>query len=191
MPDKFSKVSKTDSKNGQVSLLIEQYIYNIKDHLRWLEMNAKIDIHQIPELKFACLPHIGVEGVVNAVDRLILWAKAKELMGTPEAKIVRILHDSNKVTSPNKVRMSICITTNNSFKEEGEIKALTITKSRCIVGRFAIPLNDFEQAWNSLFIWMHENGHQKAEAFPFEINHNDFRKHPENKCLVDFHIPIK
>ncbi|QMU29773.1 AraC family transcriptional regulator [Adhaeribacter radiodurans] len=190
MPAKFSKISRLDSKNGQMSLIIESYICNIKDHLNWLEMNAKIEIKEFPELQLACLTHIGVKGVVNAFDRLFKWAQPKGLTKPPETKIVRILHDSNKVTASDKIRMSICVSTDKPFKEVGEIKVLTIKKGKSIMGRFTITLNDFEQAWNSLFVWMHENGYTKSEEFPFEVYHNDFRKHPENKCIVDFHIPI-
>jgi len=38
---------------------------------------------------------------------------------------------------------------------------------------------------------MNENGYKKAAQNPFEIYHNDFRMHPENKCIVDFYIPIE
>lgn len=191
MPDKFSKINKIDSKNGQVSLIMEQYICNINDHLNWIKMNAKIEIKETPALNLASITHLGIHGVEDAFDRVIKWAKPKELMDIPEAKMVRILHDSNKVTAPNKVRMSIGISTNKPFKEEGEIKAIAIKKGRSIVARFEITLNDFEKSWNILFVWMHENGYQKAEESPFEIYHNGFRKHPENKCIVDFHIPIE
>ncbi|PSR55948.1 AraC family transcriptional regulator [Adhaeribacter arboris] len=191
MPDRFSKISRLDSKNGQISLIIEPYICNIMDHLNWLTMNAKIELKENPDIHFACLTHIGVKGVEKAFDQLIKWAQPKGLLKNPDTKIVRILHDSNKVTASTKIRMSICLTTDKPFKEAGEIKALTIQKGRSIVGRFTITFNDFEQAWNSLFVWMQEHGYQKSELAPYEVYHNDFRKQPENKCIVDFHIPIK
>jgi AraC family transcriptional regulator len=35
-----------------------------------------------------------------------------------------------------------------------------------------------------------ENGYKKAAKDPFEIYHNNAQKHPENKFIVDFCIPI-
>ncbi len=190
-PSKFSKISKVESKNGQENLIFEKYICNINNHLNWIKMNATIEIKEIPELNFASITHLGVDGVENAFDRLIRWATPKGLMQNPEAKMGRIFHDSFKITAPNKVRMSICLLTNEPFIVEGEISAVTIKKCKCIVGRFEITPNDFEKSWSGLFVWMNHNGYKKAEENPFEIYHNDFRKHPEHKFIVDLYIPIQ
>jgi hypothetical protein len=37
---------------------------------------------------------------------------------------------------------------------------------------------------------MNENGYQYKRTFPFEIYHNNFKEHPQKKCIVDFCIPI-
>ena len=102
----------------------------------------------------------------------------------------RIFFDSFKVTSPDKVRMSIFLIMNDSFETEGEINKLTINKTKCIVGRFEIAANEFEKSWTSLFLWMNENGYQKGTENPFEIYQNDYREHPEKKFIVDLYIPI-
>ncbi len=154
-------------------------------------MNAKIEIKETPELNMASSTQIGVNGIEQAFERLIRWAAPKGLMKNPKAKMVRIFHDSFKITAPDKVRMSIGLITNEPFKTEGEIHRTTIKKGICIVGHFEIAPDGFENAWNGLFIWMNENGYKKADRNPFEIYHNDSREHPENKCIVDFYIPIE
>tara|TARA_R110002049_G_scaffold110162_8_gene259202 strand:- start:1070 stop:1993 length:924 start_codon:yes stop_codon:yes gene_type:complete len=190
-PSKFSKISQVESKNGQENLVFEKYICNINNLKKWIEMNAKIEIKETPELQLASITQIGVDGIEHVFERLIKWAIPKGLMNLPETKLARIFHDSFKITAPNKVRMSICLLTNETFKKEGEVKLETIKKTRCIVARFEIAPINFEKSWCSLFIWMNENGYKKAEQNPFEIYHNDFRTHPENKCIVDLHIPIE
>lgn len=190
-PNKYSKISQVESKNGQESLIFEKYICNINNHLNWINMNANIEVKEIPELKFASMTHFGVHGIENVFDRLIKWAKPKELITNSETKMARIFHDSFKITDPDKVRMSICILTNKHFVLEGDINEGIIKKGKCIVGRFEITPNDFEKSWSSLFVWMNENGYKKAEENPFEIYNNDFREHPESKCIVDLHIPIE
>ena len=190
-PSKFSKIRQVESKNGQINLIFEKYICNINNYLNWIKMNATIEIKEIPELHFASISHIGVNGVENAFNKLIKWAIPKRLMHHSDTKMARIFYDSFKVTAPDKVRMGISMLTSNDFLEEGEIYKASIKKGKYIIGNFEIILADFENSWTSLFVWMNDHGCKKAEGNPFEIYHNDFREHPENKCLVDMYIPIE
>lgn len=187
--NKNRSINLIDSKIGQKSLFTQAYICNINNHLNFIKMNASIEIQQVSELNFASITHIGIQGVEHAFERLISWAAPKGLM-TKNAKLGRVFHDSFKITSPAKVRMSICIKMDTNFKQEGEITKVTLPKSKCIVGRFGINPMQFEQAWNSLFIWMNENEYKKSPENPFEIYHNDFREHPEQKLIADLYIPI-
>jgi len=111
-PSKFSKISQTESKNGQENSIFEKYICNINNLKNWIKMNAKIEVKDIPELKLASITQIGVDGIEHAFERLIKWAIPKGLMNNSETKLARIFHDSFKITAPNKVRMSICLLTN-------------------------------------------------------------------------------
>ncbi len=187
----YSKIRQVESKNGQENLIFEKYICNINNLLNWIKMNANIEIKETPELHLASITHIGINGIENAFERLIKWATPKGLMEDPETKMARIFYDSFKITDPSKVRMSISLLTNSNFVTKGEIHKTTIKKGKHIVGHFEIVVDDFEKAWSTLFVWMHNNGYKKSEENPFEIYHNDFRQHPENKCIVDLYIPIK
>ena len=77
-----------------------------------------------------------------------------------------------------------------AIKNEGEVFLEILPKGKYIVSRQEITLPEFETAWNALFLWMNENGHQFRKECPYEIYHNDYQEHPEKKCLVDFCIPI-
>lgn len=190
-PNKFSKIRQLKSKNGQPYPDPEKYICIITNLKNWIAMHAKIEIKETPELNVAGVTHIGLNGVETAFEKILRWATPKDLLKHPETKLGRVFYDSVKVTAPNKVRMSIFLMTNRPFEVEGEINKLTINKGKCIVGRFEITPNEFEKSWTGLFIWMNENGYKKSTANPFEIYHNDFREHPENKFIVDLYIPIE
>ncbi|PNW27353.1 AraC family transcriptional regulator [Formosa algae] len=189
-PNKFSKISQLQSKNGQVYPSYDKYICMIDNLKTWITMNANIEIKELPERYAAGLTHIGVHGIEQTFEKLILWANSKHLMTHPESRIGRLFYDSFKVTAPDKVRMSVFLITKTPINSEGEINNLTLNKGKCIVARFKINPNDFEKSWTGLFIWMNENGYQKSEAHPYEIYQNDFRTHPEQKCIVDLCIPI-
>ncbi|MEO9804289.1 MAG: AraC family transcriptional regulator [Reichenbachiella sp.] len=190
-PNRHSKIRQLESKNGQEHPDYEKYICMINNLKNWIKMNANIEIKEAPELNVAGVTHIGINGVEDSFEKVIKWANSKGLMKNPEAKLGRVFYDSIKVTKPEKVRMSVFLTTNESFETEGEIYKSTIKKGKCIVGRFEITPDEFPKSWTGLFIWMNENGYKKSAENPFEIYHNDFREHPENKFMVDLCIPIE
>jgi len=191
LPDRFSKIRQAESKNGQEEDLFERYLCNIDNLKTWISMNAKVEIKDMPEMNLACITSIGVEGLSNAYEELVKWAIPQGFLSKPETKMVTVYHDSFKITSPDKVRISAGVKVDQPVEAIGKVHPETIGRGRCIVSRFEIPVSEFEKSWSSLFIWMNENGYTKAERRPFEIYHNDFRQHPAKISIVDFCIPIE
>lgn len=153
-------------------------------------LNTSIEVKESPKIELAYISLIGIQGLSQAFGRLMNWAGPKGLLKKPDFKMATIYHDSFKVTSPNKVRMSACLVLDEQIKVEGEIGLRTIKNGKFIIAHHEIDVHQFEQAWTSLFIWMNENGYKKAEQDPYEIYHNDFNTHPEKKCIVDLYIPV-
>lgn len=187
----FSKISKVNSNNGKKKFITQEYLCNIINLKNWIKMNAKIEIKEMPKMNLAYVTQIGINGIDSSFQRIIKWATPKELLSKSETNVCRVFHDSFKVTDSDKVRMSIGILTNQEVTAEGEIGITTIEKGKNIIGHFVIEPKEFEKSWDSLFIWMNENGYKKADRFPFEIYHNNFNEHPEKKCIVDLVIPIE
>ncbi|NDV97575.1 GyrI-like domain-containing protein, partial [Dysgonomonas sp. 521] len=50
---------------------------------------------------------------------------------------------------------------------------------------------DFEKAWNSMCNWFVESGYQQGDGCTYELYHNDYTTHPEQKHIVDICIPVK
>jgi AraC family transcriptional regulator len=190
-PNKFSKIGKVQSKNGQENGILEEYICNINNQKNWIKMKAKIEIKEMPKLDLAFITQIGHTGIENAYSKLIKWATPRGLLENENLKVVTIYHDSLKITETDKVRMSACISLKEKVDISGEIGLTTIEKGKCIVGHFEIAMNEFEKSWTSLYIWMSENGYKKSDRNPYEIYYNDFNKHPEKISIVDFCIPIE
>ena len=189
-PHKFSKISQLNSKNGQIETDYEDYICNIMNLKNWTTMQANIAIKEMPEQNLAYVTHIGVEGLETAFYKIIKWATPRNILDNPNSKIIRVFHDSFKITAAEQIRMSIGVTLNQPIPVEGEIGLTQIEKGKYIVGRYEIEPVNFEKAWTGLFIWMNENGYTKAESNPFEIYHNNFTEHPQKKCIVDLCIPV-
>jgi len=187
---RFSKIGKIESKNGQEQVVFEEYICSINHLKNWIKMNAAVEIREIAKLELAYTTSIGVKNITSAYDTLVKWATPLGLLDNPDTKMVTIYHDSFKTTDPKKVRLSACISLPQPIKVSGNIGRTSIENGKFIVGSFVIGLSEFEKAWNSLFVWMDENGYKKADKEVFEIYHNDYRVHPEKKCIVDYYIPI-
>lgn len=187
----FSKISKVDSNIGKANFITDEYLCNIINLINWIKMNAKIEITEMPKMNLAYVTQIGINGIDNAFQRIVKWATPKELLTKKDTNVCRVFHDSFKVTDADKVRMSIGILTNQNVTVDGEVGLTTIEKGKNIVGHFTIEPKEFEKSWDSLFIWMNENGYKRADRNPFEIYYNNYNEHPEKKCIVDLIIPIE
>ena len=190
-PNRFSKICKIDSKNRKVNFITEEYLSNIINLKSWINMNAKVEIKEMPKRKVAYITQIGKDGLEATFERIIKWARPRGLFTGSGSNVVRIFHDSFKVTDADKVRMSIGVVVNNPVKAEGEVGLTTIEKGKHVVGHFEIEPKEFEKSWDGLFIWMNDKGYRKAERFPFEVYYNHYNNHHQKKCIVDFCIPVE
>jgi len=189
-PNRFSKISKTESKIGKVKITFQQYLCNINNALNWLQMNAKTEIKKVPRLDLACISHKGkMEAIGSAYNKLVKWATPKGLINE-QTRMVTIYHDSPKITDPNNLRMSACIVLNNPIELDDKVNLKILSPTKCIVSRLKITPFEFQQAWEASFAFMVENGYKKSEIDPFEIYYNNAAEHPENKFIVDLCIPI-
>ncbi|WP_312902042.1 AraC family transcriptional regulator [Chryseobacterium taichungense] len=191
VPENFHIIQTQQSKNGQINSVFSQYICNIENLLNWTKMNLKIEIKEFPTMNLAAVMSLGIANVEPSYGILINWAKDRKLFPAENVKMISVYHDSFKVTPADKVRIHACMLLSEKLKQnEGEIFSETIEAGRFIVARGEVTLNDFEQSWVSLFLWMKENNCTLRKAFPFEIYHTNFKEHPEGKMIVDFCIPI-
>ena len=188
-PRNYSKIIQTNSNNGQINVMFGQYICNVIQ-IQNIMQNAKIEIKQMPEMHLASVTSIGIQNVEKAFEKVINWGKSKNLFPSENLKMISVYHDSLKVTTPEKVRINACMLLDAPIKNEGEVFPETLPAGKYIVGNFFIRLEEFEDAWNGLFMWMNEKGYQFRRVFPYEIYHTNYKDHPEGKMNVEFCIPI-
>ena len=188
-PDRFSKISQANSKNGQSPGLFEPYICSV-DEQKQQTMNANIEIKEMPELKLAYISHIGHDNLNITYEKLLAWAAEKGLLRDGNIQPLTIYHDSFKITALEKIRMSACLILKDPIKVDGAVGLTTINRGKYVVGHYEIKPEDFGQVWGELFVWLSKNGYKKSDRDVFEIYHNDFTQHPENLSKVDFYIPI-
>lgn len=120
-------------------------------------MNLKIEIKELPAMHLAAVMSLGIAKVETSYGILMDWAKDRKLFPAENVKMISVYHDSFKVTPSDKVRIHACMLLDEKLKRhEGEVFPETIEAGRFIVGHGEVTLNDFEQSWVSLFLWMKE-----------------------------------
>ena len=189
-PGSISKIRQIESKNGQPSISFDAYLYQMNELLNWIDQNANVTIKDIETKEAAYITQIGDQGLSDTINRLIRWATPKGLM-TETAILGTCYHDSFKVTAADKVRMSAFLLTESEVGTGGEVGKMTLEGGRHIVGSFEVGIGEFEKAWTAMFQWMLDKGYARSERPPFECYYNDYRQHPEQKCIVEMYIPIQ
>lgn len=190
--DKYSKIGKVESKNGKEVVIFEKYICSINNIMNWINMNVQIEVKEMPELKLAYIKHVGeFNQIGKAYKKLMKWAGPKGLLSSAKIKTVTVYHDDPKVTEISKLRQSACITLDSQVQLSGEVGEMIIPRGKYAVGRYEISVMEFEKAWNSICVWLVENGYESRDAEYYEIYHNDHMEHPEQKFILDICVPVK
>ncbi len=189
--DIYSKICKVKSKNGKEYLTFEKYICRIDNIKKWISMNAQIEVKEMPELTIAYINHVGrFDQIGEVYGRLMKWAGPKGLLSSPQMKTITVYHDDPKVTEMSKVRQSAGITIDTNVKADGEVGTMAVDSGKFAVGRFEISVTGFEQAWNSMCVWVAEGGYKVRDGKYYELYHNDHMEHPEQKFILDICIPV-
>lgn len=188
----FSKIGKTESKNGANNVSFEKYFYSMDNLKKWLKMKTTVEVKEMPELKMVQVRHQGsYKEIGKAFEVLMKWAGPRGLLNFPKTKMAGVYYDSPRVTDESKMQSSACITTEYDVEVSGQISKITIPSGKFAVGRFELKVDEFEKAWNSMSLWVPENNFEIRDGHFHEIYHNDAEQHPERKWVVDICIPVE
>jgi AraC family transcriptional regulator len=205
----FSKPGKLKSKNGKTdSNLCEDHVISSKyigfnnNSLLWrIKMqDAKeinVEVKDVPDFTVAYIRHIGpYKGDDQLFERLIeklcKWAGPRGILNFPETKLFAVYHDNPDITDEEKLRTSICISIPEDTEVTGEFGKMLLQGGKYAVANFELSNDEYEEAWKAVYgSWLPQSGYQPDDRAPYELYLNDPKTHPENKCIVDIHIPVK
>lgn len=188
----FSKIGKTEGKNGANNVSFEKYFYSMDNLKKWLKMKTTVEVKEMPELKMVQVRHQGsYKEIGKAFEVLMKWAGPRGLLNFPKTKMAGVYYDSPRVTDESKMQSSACITIEYDVEVSGQISKITIPSGKFAVGRFELKVDEFEKAWNSMSLWVPENNFEIRDGHFHEIYHNDAEQHPERKWVVDICIPVE
>lgn len=193
MLDELSKNSQSNSKIDKLKINSKDYIRIVELTKKWRNlMKTNVEVKEMPALNLIYCRHIGqYDQIGKAYEKLFNWAGPRGLLNFPKTKTATVYHDDPKTTDLDKVRQSACITVENDVKPEGEFGKLKVEAGKFAVGHFEIDVTEFEQAWNTMCLWVSENGYQPDDRNSYELYHADPEHHPGNKFVLDICIPVK
>lgn len=171
---------------------IPQWSIQMKDN-----QQMQIEVKDMPEFQAAYLRHIGpYQGdsdlFAGLFEKLMKWAGPRDLLRFPETKVLAAYHDDPKITDEEKLRVSACITLPEEAEVDGEIGKMTIPGGKFAVARFEINNDEFEACWDAVMGgWLPESGYQPDDRLCYEMYHNDYKEHPEQKHIFDICVPVK
>lgn len=187
----LTQIQQQDSKPRQSDLLSEEYLCRIQTLNHWTDMNAHITLQQLPEISYLYYTQLGTNGIENTFHKIIGFAQRNRIFENPEHPLIRVFHDSFKITDENKVRMSIGVVCKLEKPPHEAVNKGSLPAGKYLVGRYELNIPDFEKAWNGLFLKLSEMGYKKREGFPYELYQNNPENHPQKKCVVDLCIPFE
>lgn len=187
---RYGKNCKPVSKIGKHNQHVDDQFCSV-DFKKFIIMDTKIEIKQMPELHLIYCRHTGAFNKIGqAYEKLFRWAGPRGLV-TPACKTVTVYHDDPAITSIDKVRQDASLIVEGDVKVEGEIGKSTIPGGSYAVGHFEIRETEFEQAWNTMCSWLTESGYQPGDGPTYEYYHNNYSEHPDHRFIVDICLPVK
>lgn len=102
-----------------------------------------------------------------------------------------VYHDFGELTIEEQLRLSVCMSTREEVKTDGEFGRMILEGGKYAVGRFLLKPNEYQLAWNYMLSkWLPESGYLPDDRMCFE--HYPPQEYYESKeeKIVEIFIPI-
>jgi AraC family transcriptional regulator len=187
----YSKMGQPLSKKSKLIVIRNEELCTEKLK-QLIIMETKVIVKEMPDMQVIYCRHTGAFNQIGqAYGKLMQFAGPRGLLQAPNAKTLTVYHDDPSVTEIDKVRQSACLIVKGNVKVEGEIGKMTVQSGKYAIGHFEIVETQFEQAWNTMCLWLTESGYEPGDGYPYELYYNDHTQHPECKFILDICIPVK
>ena len=124
--------------------------------------------------------------------KLCSWAGQKQLMG-PDTVLISAYYDDPSVTPPEELKLDVCMTIEDDFEVEGEIKKKWLPGGKYVVMRAELTgAEEYDPAWEKIFEWIVRNNLETdMSRAGYEIYLNSPGENPEKHHILDICMPIK
>lgn len=186
--DYFSKIRQVNRKNGQTGVEISNDLY-AENKLKPLNSVIPIKISNIPSLELACVNYVGpFEKIGSAYSTVMKWAMLNDVQ--PICQITQF-YDSPEVTDLHQIRQSAGVQIHASYALNDVVSFSTINGGRYAVGKFVVEMNELDQAWQTMMVWVAEQDLIPDEKQRCFEKYSLSEARVDQKKTIEIFIPIK
>ncbi len=155
----------------------------------------EISVKSIETIKVVYTRHVGsYKGNSNLFEglfsKLYSYTSSRDYIRN-DSKWFVLYHDFGDLTMEEQLRLSVCMSTNEDVKTDGDFGSMFLEGGTCAVGRFELKPNEYQLAWNYMLSkWLPESGYMPDDRIFFE-------HYPPQEChqckeekVVEICIPI-
>ncbi len=158
-------------------------------------MTATFMTFHYPERSFAYVRHVGpymgdVKLFGKLFNQVAPWMRSKGI-NNPNAEAISVYHDDPKTVPIDKQRISVGFVIPKNIIGDREIAVMKIPEGKYAVGSFEIDVDEYGEAWDSLFAYIKDNKLKISSGLMYESYKNDPKTHPDHKHLVDICVAVK
>ena len=162
-----------------------------------MEIINEPEITELEERNVAYVSFVG-NYVGNAkifaelFGKLCGWAGPKQLMG-PDTLFMSAYYDDPGVTSPEELKLDVCMTIGDDIEVEGEIKKKKLPGGKYVLMRVELTgSEEYTPAWEKVVEWLIQNNLEIDLSRPsYEIYLNSPEEHPEKHHILDICMSVK
>lgn len=108
-----------------------------------------------------------------------------------ESKRFVVYHDYGDLTAEEKLRLSVCMSSNCDAAYQGEFGCMELPGGRYAVGRFLLGEDEYQGAWNYMISkWLPDSGYVPDDRFCFEHYPPQEPENDHARRVVEIFIPV-
>lgn len=167
-------------------------VYNAK--IRYT-IPMELSVESIESTKVVYIRHTGpYKGDSNLFGKLF----SKLYSYTSSRNYIRndsrwfvVYHDFGDLTMEEQLRLSVCMSTYEDVKTDGEFGSMILEGGKYAVGRFLLKPDEYQLAWNYMLSkWLPESGYVPDERMSFEYYPPQEYVEGKEEKVVEILIPI-
>jgi len=162
-----------------------------------LEILNEPVVKEIEETNVAYVSFVGnymgnAEIFNDLFNKLLGWAAPKQLIGS-DTILMSAYYDDPGVTTPEELKLDVCMTIEGDIEVEGEIKKKKLPGGKYVVMRVELTgTEEYGPAWERVGEWLIQNNHEiDVSRASYETYLNSPEEHPEKHHILDICMPVK
>ncbi len=187
----------SNEDKDKLDIRIEHNGEKLSYYIKGIDYERQVDVLELPSWNAAYIrytgPYKGDSRLFAGLwNKLVTWAAPRGLLNKPDTIYLALYHDNPDITIEEKLRVSVCISIDESTQTAGEVGKLKLPGGKYAICRFHLGSQDYPAAWGWMYgTWLPISGYQPDDRIAFEWFPPCQQLKESVKIPVDICIPVK